>query len=322
MILIDNPSHDPCWNLALEERLFQLAGLTEQSYAMLWRNQPSVIVGRFQNTIEELDPLMAESSGVKVVRRSTGGGAVYHDLGNLNYTLAVPIKRLDQVDFQALAVPVLEVLNSLGVPAKLSGRNDLTVGELKFSGTAQMAGPKSLLYHGTLMYDVDLDRLSTILRVDPAKYQSKGVKSIRSRVTNLKSWLPAEVDLDFIDKQLALKLGPTKIQPSKDDLREAQMIMESKYGSWEWNWGRSPDFTAVREFRFPWGRISLRFQITGGVVTRAKVYGDFFGGDLRAWEESLEGLAFEGQQLTDRVGELAEVIDGASPEDLRGLLRS
>ncbi|MDR2368402.1 MAG: lipoate--protein ligase [Deltaproteobacteria bacterium] len=321
MILVDNPSRDPSWNLALEERLFQRAGLTGRGHAMLWRNGPSVIVGRFQNAFEELDPQAAQAAGVKVVRRSTGGGAVYHDLGNLNYTLAVPHDNVERIDFKTLAVPVVEILRELGVPAELSGRNDLTVSGLKFSGTAQMVSQNSLLYHGTLMYDVDLTRLSTILRVAPEKYLSKGAKSIRSRVTNLKEWLPPDIDLDVIESRLAERLGPEKVQPSEEDMAAAREIQAAKYGNWEWNWGRSPESTVTMDRRFPWGWINLRFQVVDGLVAMAKVYGDFFGGDLGEAEKALLGLPFEGDELTRRVGDLANAIDGASPGDLIGLLR-
>ena len=319
MLLVENHNHDPSWNLAFQERLFHLAGASGQSFVMLWQNGPSVIVGRYQNSYEEVDQEAARAASVKVVRRSTGGGAVYHDLGNMNYSLGVAEKNLANLDFKALALPILEVLRELGVPAELSGRNDLTVGGLKFSGTAQMASPGAVLYHGTLMYDVDLDILARILKVKPDKIESKGVKSVKSRVTNLKGHLPAGADLATIARKLSDKLGRRRYEATKEDMAAAAEIMSLKYGSWDWNWGQSPDFTVRREKRYPWGQLSLNLKVSEGRIMLARVFGDFFGADLTEFEAGLTGLYYGSPQMEERILRLGSLIEGASESDLRAL---
>ena len=316
MFLIENKSHDPAWNLALEEHLFQLAGRNGQSYVMFWRNAPSVIVGRFQNTAEEIDETAVAEAGVRVIRRSTGGGAVYHDLGNLNYSLIVAHDDLAGFDYRSLADPILKTLAGLGVAAELSGRNDLTVGGLKISGTAQQSGPSSVLYHGTLLYDVDLYRLSRMLKVDPAKYESKGVKSIRSRVCNLKPLLAANFLLKDLEAELVRAIKPLPLALSRSDLAAVHEIKTAKYDRWDWNWGRSPEFTARLEQRFPWGKISLRLNVVDGRIREAKIFGDFFSHDLGELESGLHGRRYDGLELMEALRPLTQLVRGASEKDL------
>ena len=316
MFLIDNKSHDPAWNLALEEHLFRLAGRNGQNYVMFWRNAPSIIVGRFQNTAEEIDEAAVAEAGVKVVRRPTGGGAVYHDLGNLNYSFIVAHDNLSDFDFSALTEPILKTLRHLGVAAEPAGRNDLTVGGLKFSGTAQEAGPASVLYHGTLLYDVDLNRLGQLLKVDPAKYESKGVKSVRSRVCNLKPLLPKNFSLQDLEDELVreIKARPLSLTPA--DLVAVKEIRAAKYDRWEWNWGRSPEFTVRQDKRFTWGAISLRLKVVDGYIREAGIFGDFFSRDLRNLEIGLLGLRYDGCELTEALSPLTRLVRGASTEDV------
>lgn len=322
MFLVPAYGHDPAWNLALEEYLFHLAARTGRSFVRLWRNAPSIIVGRFQNTAEEIDEAAVLREGVTVVRRLTGGGAVYHDLANLNYTLVATHDNLAEFDFRALAEPILRTLRGLGVAAELSGRNDLTVDGRKFSGTAQHAGQASVLYHGTLLYDTDLTRLERLLRPAPDKFLSKGFQSVRSRVTNLKDWLPPGCTLGRLEEELRRELAAlTAYDLTAADLAAVEALTRAKYAAWSWNWGESPEFTVRRERRFPWGRASLRLKVTDGFIVEARLFGDFFGRDLELLEKSLAGLPYTAAALEEALERLdpARFIAGAAPQDLRGL---
>ncbi len=321
MFLVPAYGHDPAWNLALEEYLFHLAARTGQSFVRFWRNAPSIIVGRFQNTAEEIDEAGAFREGVRVVRRLTGGGAVYHDLANLNYTLVVAHDNLAGFDFRALADPILRTLRGLGIPVELSGRNDLTVRGRKFSGTAQHAGPASVLYHGTLLYDTDLSRLTRLLRPDPDKFLSKGFKSVRSRVTNLREWLPPEITLEHLEAELRRELAAPPAALSAGDLAAVDELARARYAAWAWNWGESPEFTVRRERRFPWGRASLRLNVVNGLIVEARLFGDFFGRDLEVLEEGLAGVPYTAAALEAALDRLdpARLIAGAAPHDLRSL---
>lgn len=320
MFLIVNNAEDPAWNLALEERLFDMAGESGRSFVMFWRNSPSVIIGRFQNTFEEINEAAVASAGVKVIRRPTGGGAVYHDLGNLNYSLVVANDNPAEFDFRALADPVLKTLRRLGVPAELSGRNDLTVNGQKFSGTARRAAPGRVMYHGTLLYDVDLDRLAQMLKVDPVKYESKGVKSVRSRVSNLKPWLPADLTLEGLERELVSDINAPLLRLTADDLAAVQKIKENKYDRWEWNWGGSPEFTVRKEKRFSWGKICLLLNVADGYIQKARIFGDFFSAELNALEADLHGLPYGFHELQEALKPLSDLIVGAESCDITELL--
>lgn len=317
---IENSSTDPAYNLALEEYLLELSKKTKSSYVMFWQNRPSVIVGRFQNTAEEVNRELAEASQIPVVRRMTGGGAVYHDLGNLNYSFIVAQDQLADFDWHMLTEPVIQTLRRLGVEVVRSGRNDLTVDDKKISGTAQQAVGGAILYHGTLLFDADLTRLSQILNCKPAKYESKGVKSIRSRVTNLKLWLPPDFTVEKLKEALSQEVAATGQSLDQSDYAAVSELKRNKYDTWAWNWGESPEFDVVKNERFPWGEISLGLKVVEGRVEQAKFYGDFFSPDLSEVEKDLVGLAYEQAEYRSVLERLGQLIVGARPGDLLALV--
>ena len=190
MIYIENTCTDPAYNLAFEEYVFTQMRFDEP-VLLLWRNAQAVIVGRYQNTLEEIDEQYVKEHGIRVVRRDTGGGAVYHDLGNLNYSFIIPEVDRMKVDFRTFTAPVVKALQAAGIHAEQSGRNDILADGKKFSGNAQHFSRGRLLHHGTLMFDVDMETVAAALRVKPGKFRSKATKSVRSRVTNLKPLLEA-----------------------------------------------------------------------------------------------------------------------------------
>ena len=175
---------DPSFNLAAEEFVFESLP-KDRSYFMLWQNDRAVIIGKYQNTLAEINLPYIEANGIRVVRRLSGGGAVYHDLGNLNYTFIADAKESERLDLRLFCEPVLRTLSSFGVKAELNGRNDMTVDGQKFSGNAQMIRHGRVLHHGTILFDSDLEAVTLALHVDEAKIRAKGIRSVRSRVTNL-----------------------------------------------------------------------------------------------------------------------------------------
>lgn len=294
MLKLKNHSSDPAFNLAFEEYFTSRAAEIGDSMIFFWRNRPSVIVGRFQNSFGEVDSARAGELGVEVYRRNTGGGAVYHDLNNLNYSFIVPAGSEDYLKdaksgepFGLLFDIILGLLSRLGVKAEKTGRNDLLLDGRKISGAARQLTRNGLLLHGTLLFDVDLDALSRVLSVDRLKYESKGLKSVASRVCNLKSVLP-DMDIAGFQKKLESALSAEEYNPSASDIAAIEELAEKKYRSWEWNWGKSPQSTMRKKERFPWGTIELHIKLENGIIEDARIYGDFFS-DVGAVDSTCAG---------------------------------
>ncbi len=297
MINIVNNSNDPRFNLALEEyalnELFPGAEL-----AIIWQNEPTVVIGRNQNTIEEINKAYIREKGINVVRRLSGGGAVYHDLGNLNFTFIVPSQKNVVSNFEKFTQPVLRALQSLGVPAEFSGRNDLTINGKKFSGNAQYWSKDRLLHHGTLLFNSDLSVVQEALQVRVDKLVSKGVKSVRSRVTNIYPYLKTPLEIgEFKRILLEHMLQGNEHQHyelTTTDLRRVEQLMETRYAKWSWNYGHSPAFALEKSRRFAGGQLNLKLNVKQGLITEIGIYGDFFGRrDVREMAQSLQGQQYE-----------------------------
>ena len=278
MLFIRSDSVDPRYNLALEEYIMmEIAG--EEPVVRLWQNRPSVIIGRYQNTVEEINADYIEKHGIHVVRRLTGGGAVYHDLGNLNYTFAGQ-KNTGAIDFREFTKPVINLLNKLGLPAELSGRNDMTIEGRKFSGNAQFIARGKVLHHGTLLYESRLEDVQSALAVRGDKFESKGIKSVRSRVCNLTDFMAEKIPLNRFSELLLQELGQghslREYGLTDRDRAAVQLLVEQRYGTWEWNYGASPKFNQEKRRRFPWGELVVRLQVEGGVIRECTISGDFF----------------------------------------------
>ncbi|HHY82765.1 MAG TPA: lipoate--protein ligase [Clostridiales bacterium] len=282
MISIRNECKDPHFNLALEEYVFYNFDPSEE-YVILWQNEPSVIIGRNQNTIEEINAKFIKENNIHVVRRMSGGGAVYHDLGNLNFTFIVNSDQDVASNFRKFTEPVVSALDKLGVKAEFSGRNDITIDGRKFSGNAQHYSKNRLLHHGTILFDSDLTVVQEALNVKIDKLQSKGVKSVRSRVTNVAPYLKEKITVEeFKDVLLKFILNDEHYKDKEYILTEADLaavraLMEKKYLTWEWNYGESPAFEIEKSRRFDGGNLSLKFNVEDGYLIDLKIYGDFFG---------------------------------------------
>lgn len=298
MLYIKNKSNNPYYNLAMEEYLFSLDD--KEDYLLLWINEPTIVVGKHQNTIEEINADYVREKHINVVRRITGGGAVYHDLGNLNYSLIIKNDYKGDYDFGKFTMPIVKALDKLGVKAEQSGRNDITIDNRKFSGNAQFISKGKLLHHGTLLFDSHMEELVKALKVSEDKIASKGIKSVRSRVTNIKDYLKDDISIMkfkelllqyMFDEDMDLRIG----QLSELDLAAIESLKNDKYLTWDWNYGQSPEFNIRKCKKFESGKVEALINVKNGVIENVKFYGDFFAkGDISVIENALKGQRYEG----------------------------
>lgn len=304
MVFIDNEGiNDPRINLALEEYALRNFN-ADVDYLLFYINQPSIIIGRNQNTLEEINLSYVEQKGIHVVRRMSGGGAVYHDFGNLNFSFITnhDVKSLN--NFSKFTAPVIKVLNEMGVPAALKGRNDVVVHDKKISGNAQFSTGKRMFHHGTLLLDSDLSEVVNALQVKMSKIESKGHKSVRSRVANISEFLDDKIDIESFRKLILkglYKEGEVfeTYTLTEEQWKEVYELRDEKYATWDWNYGSSPKFNIQRTRRFPIGEIDLRIFVEKGKITNFKIYGDFFGKEpVEILEKLLIGSRYEKSEIT------------------------
>ncbi|MFO8231875.1 MAG: lipoate--protein ligase [Longimonas sp.] len=303
------PIHDPTLNLALEEHVLRTFP-NDEDYVLFYVNEPSIIIGRNQNTLEEINAAYVEANDIHVVRRVSGGGAVYHDPGNLNFSFITDYAPDRLNNFTHFTRPVIHALNDLGVPAELKGRNDIVVNDRKVSGNAQYSTGKRMFSHGTLLFDSDLSEVSHALNVKQSKIESKGHKSARSRVANIAEFLDdaftvADLRTHLLDTFKA-EQDVTVYEPTESDWNAARTLADEKYRTWDWNYGASPAFDVQRTRRFDdVGEVDVRLSVDDGRITEATIYGDFLGhravDDLEA---DLEGVSYRPEALHDALSEV------------------
>ena len=280
-----NTSTDPYFNMAFDEFCLQQYECDEPFF-YLWRNRPAVIIGLNQNAYSEVNLPFLNEKGITLARRVTGGGAVYHDLQNMNYTI---------VGKDVTPEPFAEALRKLGVPAELSGRNDIFVQGRKVSGYAARVWHDRSIVHGTMMYDVDLDTLSKVLDTPGSKMEAKGISSVKSRVANLKEYLPQFPSLDELQAKLQeiLSDGDGVMPVSEEQLSQVKTIAQEKFASWDWIYGHSHEADLSHRRKLPCGTVEARVCIDRGIITRIDFAGDFLG-DLESEEvgKALVGVKY------------------------------
>ncbi|SUY46071.1 lipoate-protein ligase [Clostridium putrefaciens] len=311
MIYVVNNSNNAYFNHATEEYL--LTNFQDEIF-MLWINKPSILIGRNQNTLSEINSDYVKSNNIDVVRRLSGGGAVFNDLGNMNFTFITNrfnsnIATKD--GFERFALPVIKALDSLNVQAEFTGRNDITIDGKKFSGNAQYFSKDKLLHHGTLMYNCDVDSLSKALKCKPLKFKDKGIKSISSRVTNISSHMNSTMDLyEFKDylMNFVMKCNDiiTVYELTNQDIIEIEKIMKSRFETWEWNYGKSPNYSYQHSSKYSCGSIEYHINVNNGIISNISLYGDFFGEkNISELESKILGI---NHNLTDLSEALKDVV--------------
>lgn len=306
MKYIVNKSNNPAYNIALEAYAFREL-LCEDEIFILWINEPAIIIGKHQNTIQEINKEYIDAHGIHVARRLSGGGAVYHDLNNLNYTIISNKSEEGAFDFKTFSQPVIETLADLGVKAEFTGRNDLEINGKKFCGNAQAYYKGRMMHHGCLLFDVDMTVLGDALKVSKDKIESKGIKSVRARVTNIIDELPEKITVnEFSDKILAKMKETypdmTEYVLSEDELAKIQKSADEQFGNWDWVYGKAPEYTIERNIRYPAGKINTFANVEKSIIKNIKIYGDFFGiKDVQDIEELLVGTRYENKDVLEKL---------------------
>ncbi|MDR0262603.1 MAG: lipoate--protein ligase [Sphingobacterium sp.] len=301
MLIIDSPSDNAYFNIASEEYL--LGKYPKEDIFLLYINAPSIIIGKFQNTLAEINLDYVNENKIKVVRRMSGGGAVYHDTGNLNFSFHTLLGNHDFMDFSTFTQPVVSLLNKLDIPAKLEGRNDLLVDGKKFSGNAKLAKNGKMIQHGTILIDSQMEVLSDALKVNPLKFVDKAVKSNRARVTNLIGYLPSGFTTvhfkELLIEEMKLENPEAKIRTfSPVDIENIEKLIKEKYETWDWNFGFSPNYNFKKAIKIPAGFIELHLDVHKGYIERAKIFGDFFASkSIHEIENLLVGKKHELEEI-------------------------
>ena len=308
--------------MALDEFCLENIVLDEP-YFYLWRNRPSVIIGLNQNAYSEVNLKYLEENGINLVRRVTGGGAVYHDLQNLNYTI-VGWQAANDTAATGPAV-IVNALRELGVPAELTGRNDIFVEGRKVSGYARRVSKQQEIIHGTLMYDVDIDTLTHVLDTPGSKLNAKGIGSVKSRVANLKDYLPGFKSLDEVQAALQdiLANGDHQMELTESQLNEVRIMAETKFSTWDFIYGRSRQADLVRKAKLPCGTVEAAISLDRGLITRISFSGDFmFDEPATELESELTGCRFERAAIVELSSSLSipKHFKGATINDFLGLL--
>ncbi|MGM9924026.1 MAG: lipoate--protein ligase [Bacillus sp. (in: firmicutes)] len=311
MLFIDNKGiTDPQINLAIEEYVLKNLG-TDDSYLLFYINEPSIIIGKNQNTIEEINTEYVESNNIKVVRRLSGGGAVYHDLGNLNFSFITKDDGDSFHNFRKFTEPVVEALKKMGVQAELSGRNDLEVEGRKISGNAQFSTKGKMFSHGTLLFNSEMEHVASALKVRKDKIESKGIKSVRSRVANISEFLSEPMTIEEFRTEILKNIfdGAVEIPEyvlTEEDWKQIHELSKERYQSWEWNYGKSPAFNIHNSNRLPGvGLIEFRLEVKKGIIEQCKIFGDFFGvGDVAELEQLLAGVQYDKKSIENALDQV------------------
>lgn len=315
MKYIESISNDIYFNLALEEYVFQ--NLNEDAYFMFWENDNSIVLGKHQNVFEEINIKEAEKAGIKIARRNSGGGTVFHDRGNLNYSFIKSYDKNSFIDYDSFLTPVITALNSLGINAEKRRTCDIAIDGRKISGSAQSSKGGRVLHHGTLLFDADLSLLKKMLKPTDGKIESRSIKSVRSIVTNIKEYLNEDITLDIFKNSLLSALFPDGIQKtvlSDEQLQEVTSLAENKYADWKWNFGNSPDFSYEKQSIILNEDINIKLQVKKGMILACNVMGKLL--PCSEIENIVTGSRYSYGEITKRLKEIKSFNININIEEL------
>jgi len=304
MLTIKSPSNFPPFNIASEEHLIKNF---DENIFLLYINDPTIIVGKHQNTLAEINTEYVQENGIHVVRRLSGGGAVFHDHGNLNFCFITNQDGDNKVDFRKYTQPIIDVLQSIGINAEFQGRNDLTIEGKKFSGNASHVHKNRVLHHGTILFDAKMDKLAKALKADPLKFSDKAVKSIRSRVTNIKEHLHEPLTILELEQMIFNHINnlypeATPYTFSESDVKAIDKLVETKFNTWDWNYGYSPQYAFNKSFKTAGGKIEFHIEAQDGIINKIKIFGDFFAQKpTEEIEALLTGVPHNPQKISEKL---------------------
>lgn len=325
MLFINHNNINPYFNHAAEE--YVLKNFDDECF-MLWRNSPCILIGKNQNAFAEINTAYVKENNIIVVRRLTGGGAVFNDLGNINFTFISRNKGDINSNFRKFTLPILKALDSLGINANFSGRNDITIDGKKISGNAQYYYKDKVLHHGTLLFSSSISNLSEALKVNPLKIKSKGVNSVSARVTNIRNYLNNDMDVlqfkNYITSFVMDYFNEKNLYNFTDyDFKNINTIMEDRFSKFSWNFGRNPEYEFRKEIRFKGGTIEVNFNVVNGYINDLKFYGDFFFKDnISKLEKNFLNIKHDFNNincLLDKI-DIQAYINDMEKEDLLELL--
>ncbi len=302
MLIIRSNTSNPAFNLATEE--FLMYNKSEDCF-YLYINAPSIIVGKHQNSLAEINVDYVKENDITVIRRTSGGGAVFHDPGNLNFTFIMNEKQGENADFRKYTQPIIDVLQSMDIDAKFEGRNDMTIAGKKFSGNAKSYYNNKILQHGTLLFDSTLPNLSQALKLNPLKYRDKAVKSISSRVTNISEHLKHNISLQEFEKRIVdhvrtLYAEAEVYELTAEDIVAINKLVDEKYGTWDWNFGSSPKYNFQKGIRTGGGHVEVNLEVRKGQIENVKIFGDFFNtSEVSELENMLKGAPHEREKIRE-----------------------
>ncbi|KAA1039156.1 lipoate--protein ligase [Macrococcus equipercicus] len=320
----NNNITDPAINLAMEE--YVLTNLMDDSYFLFYINEPSIIIGKNQNTYAEVNQAYVDEHHIHVIRRISGGGAVYHDLGNLNFSFVTQADEDSFHNFKRFTMPIVEALNEMGVAAELSGRNDLQVGERKISGNAMFQSKNRMFSHGTLMLNSDVEEVVRSLTVNEEKLITKGIRSIRSRVANISEFLDEPITIEDFKVRLLDHIFEGHVEEYKltdEDWEAIHQLSRKKYQTFEWNYGKNPQYNYEVRQKFPGGLLELKMNVRKGMIDEIRIFGDFFGvGEITDIEQRLIGVPHQKQAVADKLQDIdfAHYFGRVTKEEFLSLL--
>lgn len=303
LVYYESNSINPYFNLALEEFLFYHKK-EEQMILFLWQNENTIVIGRYQDLLEEVNMKFATEEGISIVRRNSGGGAVYHDLGNLNYTIIFDKKNDDHIDIARSIQPILEAVRELGIPAEISGRNDIKVNDYKISGNSLYISNGRMLLHGTLLIHSNLQFLKQALTRRSKVIDSKATSSIKSNVENLQTFYEGTLKIPRFKKILEDKFFDGNIIQygtlSHEEMNVIKKIEQEKYMTNDWNYGKSPECDVVYEGRYEGGTLRAHVKMKGSIVKKIWFDGDFIcKKEIEELESKFIGMSIDKSLLTE-----------------------